>query len=143
MSNAVKAVLGVVAVFIALGAWGGMSQDNATGSSSDGSLGSALHSVTGTTSQDNAVRTANDYLDGPSAFSRKGLIDQLKFEGYSAVDATYAVDNVSVDWDEQAAKSAQSYVDMQGFSRSGLIEQLEFEGFTRTQATYGVNAVGL
>jgi hypothetical protein len=142
MNNKLTGLLIGIGAIVALGAWGGLSQDTSTSSSSDGSLASAVHSITGTTSQDNAVRTANDYLD-TSAFSRSGLIHQLKFEGYSLADATYAVDTVSVDWNEQAAKSAQSYLDMSGFSRSGLIEQLEFEGYTSAQATYGVNAVGL
>ena len=44
---------------------------------------------------------------------------------------------------EQAAKSAQSYLDMMGFSRSGLIEQLVFEGYTQDQATYGADQAGL
>ena len=77
------------------------------------------------------------------AFSESGLIDQLKFEKFSPADATFAVNHVSVDWNEQAAKSAQGYLDTMAFSREGLIEQLEFEGFTTQQATYGVNEAGL
>lgn len=95
-----------------------------------------------TAGQSNAVRKAESYLE-LSAFSRKGLIDQLKFEGFSAKDAAYGVDHVDVDWNEQAAKKAQSYLDMTAFSRSGLIEQLEFEGFTAAQARHGVTEAGL
>jgi Host cell surface-exposed lipoprotein len=87
--------------------------------------------------QENARQQAESYLDY-SAFSRKGLIEQLEFEGYSTADATYAVDNVTVDWNEQAALKAKDYLDYSSFSRSGLIEQLIFEGFTRAQAEYGV-----
>ncbi|WP_291381687.1 Ltp family lipoprotein, partial [Demequina sp.] len=66
-----------------------------------------------------------------------GLIDQLEFEGFTTAQATYAVDNVVVDWNEQAVLSAQSYLDTYyGWSRAGLIDQLEFEGFTTAQATY-------
>ena len=82
------------------------------------------------------------YLD-TSAFSRTGLIKQLKYEGYSTADATYAVNAVSPNWNEQAAKAAQSYLDTSSFSRSGLIEQLMFEGYTRAQAEYGAKKVGL
>jgi hypothetical protein len=82
-----------------------------------------------TAAQENARRSAEDYL-GTSAFSRSGLIKQLKFEGYSTADATYGVDAVSPDWNEQAAKSAANYLDISSFSRSGLIHQLKFEGFT-------------
>ncbi len=48
-----------------------------------------------------------------------------------------------MEWFEQAAKSAQTYLDFMAFSRSGLIDQLIFEGFTPEQAEYGVTAVGL
>ncbi|WP_425310552.1 Ltp family lipoprotein [Ammonicoccus fulvus] len=95
-----------------------------------------------TVSQRQAVRKANDYLDY-SAFSRKGLIDQLEYEGFSTADATFAVDNIKVDWNEQAAKKAQDYLDYSAFSRQSLIDQLEYEGFTTKQAEHGVKAVGL
>ena len=95
-----------------------------------------------TAGQSNAMRTARDYL-GVLAFSRSGLIKQLEFEGYSNADATFAVDAIDVDWNEQAAQSARQYLDVMGFSRSGLIDQLVFEGFTRQQAEYGVTEAGL
>ena len=96
----------------------------------------------GTTSQQNALRTAGDYLDY-QAFSRTGLSKQLEFEKYSAPDATWAVDRVTVDWNEQAAKSAKSYLEYQSFSRAGLKDQLIFEGFSPAQAEYGVSQTGL
>ena len=89
----------------------------------------------------NAIRKAESYLDF-MAFSRKGLIEQLEFEGFSKEASTNAVDSLNVDWNEQAAKKAESYLDFMAFSRSGLIEQLMFEGFSREQAEYGVTAVG-
>jgi hypothetical protein len=92
-------------------------------------------------SQQNAVRTAEDYLD-VSSFSRQGLIDQLEYSGFSTEDATFAVDHVTVDWNVQAAKSAKDYLEISGFSRSGLIDQLEYSGFTPAQAEYGATAVG-
>jgi Host cell surface-exposed lipoprotein len=95
-----------------------------------------------TAGQENARGSAEDYLDY-SAFSRKGLIEQLEYEGYSTKDATYAVDAVSPNWNEQAAKAAKDYLDYSSFSRSGLIEQLAYEGYTEQQAVYGVNQAGL
>jgi hypothetical protein len=95
-----------------------------------------------TTAQSNAVRSAENYLDF-AAFSRSGLIKQLKFEGFSTGDATYAVDNIDVSWKKEAAESAKSYLEMSSFSRSGLLKQLAFEGYTPAQATYGVNQTGL
>ena len=62
-----------------------------------------------TAGQQNARESAENYLD-TAAFSQKGLIKQLKFEGYTAADALYAVKAVSPDWNEQAAKSAETLV---------------------------------
>jgi hypothetical protein len=95
-----------------------------------------------TLEQENAIGTAGDYLDY-SAFSRSGLIGQLKYEGYSTAVATFAVDHVTVNWNEQAYLSAKAYLDYTHFSRSGLIGQLKYEGFTTKQATYGVTKAGL
>jgi hypothetical protein len=95
-----------------------------------------------TVSQEQARTKAADYLDY-SAFSRVGLIKQLKFEGFSKKDATYGVDALDVNWNKQAAKKARDYLDYSSFSRASLIEQLEFEGFTSQQAIYGVNQTGL
>ncbi|TEX51622.1 MAG: hypothetical protein B7C55_04615 [Actinomycetales bacterium mxb001] len=92
-----------------------------------------------TTTQFEARESAESYL-AFAAFSRSGLIDQLKFEGFSKADATAAVDSLNVDWNEQAAKSAESYLNTSSFSRSGLIEQLAYEGFSQSQAEYGVDA---
>jgi hypothetical protein len=95
-----------------------------------------------TASQSNARQTAADYLDY-SAFSRSGLIEQLKFEGFNEADATYGVDALGVDWNEQAAKTAADYLSYSSFSRSGLVEQLVFEGFSPAEAEYGVSITGL
>jgi hypothetical protein len=95
-----------------------------------------------TVSQEQAIAKAESYLEF-TAFSRKGLIDQLQYEQFSKSDATFAVDHITVNWNEQAAKKAQSYLDMTSFSRGGLIDQLRFEGFSKSQAAYGVKAVGL
>lgn len=93
-------------------------------------------------SQQQAVKTAEDYLDFTS-FSRTGLIAQLEFEQFSTADATAAVDSLTVDWNEQATKKAQEYLDFTSFSHSGLVDQLTFEGFTPEQAEFGVTGVGL
>lgn len=94
------------------------------------------------TSQKNAMRTAQRYLD-TMGFSYSGLIDQLEYEKYSLEDATFAADHCGADWNEQAARVAQRYIDVMSFSRGGLIDQLEYEGFNQEQATYGADAVGL
>ena len=64
------------------------------------------------------------------AFSYIGLQKQLKHEEFTSNEIKYAVDNCGADWNEQAFKSAKSYLEMSGFSKEGLIKQLEYEGFT-------------
>ena len=90
-----------------------------------------------TVGQRNALAKAKEYL-AYSAFSRKGLIEQLKFEGFSSKDATYGADHAGANWNTQAYKKAKDYLSYSSFSRSGLLDQLIFEGFTKAQAQYGV-----
>ena len=85
---------------------------------------------------------AKDYL-GYTAFSYKGLIEQLEYEGFSSEDATYGADNCGADWTAQADKKAADYMGYSSFSRASLIEQLEYEGFTQEQAEHGASSVGL
>ncbi|QDB79572.1 hypothetical protein FE251_09440 [Georgenia wutianyii] len=98
--------------------------------------------------QSNALRAAENYLSF-MPFSRDGLIEQLSSEygdGYSVEDATFAADNVQVDWNEQAARAAENYLEIMPFSRDGLIDQLTSEHgdrYTLEQATYGVDQAGL
>lgn len=100
---------------------------------------SSGQAVTGSTmGEKNALKSAKSYLNA-MAFSYTGLIDQLKFDGYTDSEAKYAADYCGADWNEQATKSAKSYLDAMPFSKQGLIEQLEFDGFTHDQAIYGVS----
>lgn len=102
----------------------------------------------GTAAQMNALRSAEDYLSF-KGFSKTGLTDQLSSEygeGYEKADAKWAVEQLDVNWNEEAVRVAESYLDMKGFSRSGLIDQLSSEygeQFTVKQATYAANKVGL
>lgn len=96
-----------------------------------------------TMGEQNALKSAMSYLRLSTGFSRKGLIDQLKYEGYSNSEAEYAVNNCGANWKEQAVKSAAAYLKLDiGFSRTKLIEQLEYEGFTHEQAVYGAEQNG-
>ena len=94
-----------------------------------------------TIGQQNALKKAESYLKY-SSFSRKGLIDQLEFEGFDTNDILFAVDNVEVDWNEQCYKKAETYLKYSSFSKQRLIEQLEYEGFTDDQIAYAINKVG-
>ena len=113
--------------------------DDQLPSSSSRSTNRSVDSKSNVTSgMKNALKSAQDYLSF-TAFSYSGLIDQLKYEGYSLAEATYAADHCGADWNEQAYQSAKSYLSFMSFSCSRLIEQLEYEGFTHAQAVYGVD----
>ena len=88
--------------------------------------------------QSMALVLAEDYLSA-MGFSREWLIKQLKFEGFTVKEATYAADNCGADWKEQAVRVAKKYLNKMILSREALIEQLKFEGFTNEEAVYGVN----
>lgn len=94
-----------------------------------------------TTGQQNALKQAQNYLT-IMPFSYNGILQQLKYEGYSNNDAKYGADNCGADWNEQATKKAKNYLDIMAFSKEGLIEQLKFDGFTSSQAEYGAKSVG-
>jgi hypothetical protein len=103
-----------------------------------------------TTSQQQALTSAQGYLSDGQGFSRTGLIGQLTSaygEGFNQADATWAVDHSGANWNDQAVISAKGYMsDGQGFSRGGLIDQLTSaygEQFTYAQATYAAGQVGL
>lgn len=89
----------------------------------------------------NAIKKAQSYLSH-SAFSRKGLVDQLRFEGYTDDEAVFACDYLEPDWYAEAAEKAASYMSHMSFSKQGLYDQLIFEGFTEDEALYGVTSVG-
>jgi hypothetical protein len=89
-----------------------------------------------------AVRKAKEYLQ-TSAFSLKGLVSQLKYEGFSTSDATYGARHSGANWTAQAARKAKEYLQTSAFSYSGMVHQLEYDGFTPAQAAHGARAVGL
>ena len=105
------------------------------------SITTAPETLSATLGEKNAASKALDYL-AFMPFSYSGLVEQLKFEGYSQEEAVYGVDRCGANWNEQAALTARNYLKYFSFSRNGLIAQLEYEGFTQQQAEYGVQAVG-
>jgi hypothetical protein len=103
-----------------------------------------------TASEEQAIEAANSYLGLGTGFSRAGLIDQLDSaagNGFPEVDAVFAVDHITVDWNAQAVAAAKAYMKLgTGFSRASLIDQLTSQygsQFTLAQATYAAGQVGL
>lgn len=85
-----------------------------------------------------AQSMAQRYLRTVS-FSKSGLKDQLVFEGLNDSDAQWAVDNIDVDWNEQAVKKAEDYARLMDMSNQGIYDQLIFEGFSPEQAQHGID----
>ena len=103
-----------------------------------------------TASQQQALISAQSYLDLGSGFSWQGLVDQLDspYGGqFSGADATWAANHSGADWNAQAVLAAKGYMNLgSGFSRSGLIDQLDSpygDKFTYAQAAYAAGQVGL
>jgi uncharacterized protein (DUF2461 family) len=89
-----------------------------------------------------AVRAARQYLQ-TMPFSLKGLVRQLKFEGYSTSDATYGASHAGANWMTQAVRAAKQYLKTMPFSFRSMVEQLQFDGFTHAQAVHGARAAHL
>lgn len=92
-----------------------------------------------------ALASAQGYLDFTN-FSEAGLFEQLTSEyGEQFPDeaAQYAIDNLEVDWNEQALGSALSYREL-AMSNAAIAEQLvsEFgEQYTQEQADYAMEHI--
>lgn len=120
----------------------GQNLKSSSSSNSSSSSSAGVSTAAPSVSQQNAVKKAKDYLNY-TAFSYKGLIEQLEYEKFSHEDAVYGADHCGADWMVQAAKKARDYMNYNSFSRGSLIDQLEYEGFTSEQAAYGADSVGL
>jgi hypothetical protein len=101
-----------------------------------------------TVAQQNAIESAQSYVDGQS-FSEKGLLKQLTSdygEGFAKADALFAIKRIKVDWNAEAVEAAKSYLESGSFSRKSLLKQLTSDygdQFTQAQAAQAVKAVGL
>jgi SOS response regulatory protein OraA/RecX len=95
------------------------------------------------TIEDNAMvfEDACAYLE-EGGFSKKGLQEQLEFDGYSREEANSAIKKCNANWLAQAVMGAKSYLDTQGFSKKGLQEQLEYDGFESHEAKYATENCG-
>lgn len=94
----------------------------------------------------NAKKRAESYLKS-GHFSYDGLYNQLTSEygeGFPPDAAQYAMDNIEVDWNQEAVEAAESYLSWSAMSRADLLQQLTSEygeGFTPEQAEFAVNQV--
>ena len=157
--NVLLSILGVIVLIIVIAAATSGGKNNPPAASSSTNAPAAATSSAPpppvqsapqyTVSQQSAITAAEQYLSMGEGFSREGLIQQLDSSagsGFSVADAKFAVNHITVNWDQQAALAAKGYMQMGGFSRSSMVQQLESSagsGFTHAQAVFGAKSVGL
>lgn len=100
-------------------------------------------------SQDTALAEARTLLNEMNAqgvgVSRAELLAMLTHHGWHSVaDATYAVDNLGVNWNTQALKLGKYWVNLvPSTTRSELVSYLTAARFTSAQANYAATQLGL
>ena len=111
---------------------------NQQGGSGQGSGGSGSGGPELSSSQERALRSAQNSLD-LHGYSPPTLIQHLRYdEGFSKADAAYAADHVRANWKKEAVESAQERVWTPfGYSPTSLIWHLRYDnGFTKADAIY-------
>lgn len=83
-----------------------------------------------------AAILAKQYIHS-NPFSRKGLIEQLEFEGCSNDVATYGADHCDADWKEQAARDASYTAEKRDYSPGETLKYLKDKEYTEEEAKYG------
>lgn len=77
--------------------------------------------------------------------SKQGVYNQLTSdygEGFPEEAAQYAIDNLEIDWKENALKKAKTYAETMNMSDSAVYDQLvssHGEQFTEEEAQYAVD----
>ena len=92
------------------------------------------------TELENAIESAEAYSN-VFAYSKKYLIEQLKYEGFSEEIAECAAKSINANWKENCVRSAYSYLDLFSFSKKELIHQLDYDGFTPEEIDYAMNQI--
>ena len=95
---------------------------------------------TNNTELENAIESAEAYSN-IFAYSKKKLIEQLKYEGFSEDIAECAAKSINANWKENCVRSAYSYLDLFSFSKEELIHQLDYDGFTAEEIDYAMNQI--
>ncbi|MEB6087317.1 Ltp family lipoprotein [Enterococcus casseliflavus] len=95
----------------------------------------------GSSEQRRAIARAESFTN-LMAFSRARLIQQLEFEGFTHNDAQWAVDQLTIDWNEQALKKANSYHSLMSLPPDNIRRLLAFEDFSEEQIDYAMTNIG-
>lgn len=104
-------------------------------------LNSREYKIELTTSQRNAILKAYDSLNYWHC-GREYLINELLVsnEGYPIEDATFAVEHMKINWDEQAIAYAKK--NGSGESKNNLTEDMLYYGFNQDQINKALAAIG-
>ena len=95
---------------------------------------------TSKTELENAIESAEAYSN-IFAYSKKELIEQLKYDGFSEDIAECAAKSINANWKENCVRSAYSYLDLFSFSKEELIHQLDYDGFTAEEIDYAMDKI--
>ena len=95
---------------------------------------------TSKTELENAIESAEAYSN-VFAYSKKELIEQLKYDGFSEDIAECAAKSINANWKENCVRSAYSYLDLSPFSKEELIHQLDYDGFTPEEIDYAMDQI--
>ena len=88
-----------------------------------------------------AIQTAKDYLD-TMHLSQTELLQMLSVENIDSEDAKFALEYLSIDWNQEARKKAKEYCKHKiGFSKVKLKAQLLFDHFTEEEADFAVSHI--
>ena len=88
-----------------------------------------------------AIQTAKDYLD-TMHLSQTELLQMLSVENIDSEDAKFALEYLSIDWNQEARKKAKEYCKHKiGFSKEKLKAQLLFDHFTEEEANFAVSHI--
>ena len=90
-----------------------------------------------------AIQTAKDYLD-TMHLSQTELSQMLSVENIDSEDAKFALEYLSIDWNQEARKKAKEYCKHKiGFSKVKLKAQLLFDHFTEEEADFAVSHINV
>lgn len=70
-------------------------------------------------------------------YSRKGLVEQLVFDGFSPDQAEFGVAHCRTSWSAQALRKANTLMLSENLAKPDLMVSLLYEGFTMEEAEYG------
>ena len=88
-----------------------------------------------------AIQTAKDYLD-TMHLSQTELLQMLSVENIDSEDAKFALEYLSIDWNQEARKKAKEYCKHKiGFSKEKLKAQLLFDHFTEEEADFALSHI--